>query len=418
MYYVKYTFSILVMFINGQVPYSNNRKQKVDVHVIINSIERGIVMNSGDIITFDAKKNFTYIKPLGDGGTGDTHLFRDETTDMLFAIKKYVPKDARFIDDHYKRFVDEIKILFNISHPNIVRIYNYYLYLTVKTGFLQMEYVDGKSIDEFEPYPWDDKDWNNIFSEVISAFEYLEQNHILHRDIRPANIMIDKNNNVKIIDFGFGKQLDGAKQEVNSILLNWPATEMPDEVQLNQEYDEQTEIYFVGTLFRHLLKDSMDDFRSQHILEKMTKINPAQRYSSFTEIVNDISAGVMGEIDFSDKEKEVYRSFAVALAYHINHYTEKYSPINNMPITLSKLAELIRHSSLEEYIQDNSQLIGCFINGGYSYNDRQEIKVQTVINFYGLVTSLSSAKQKMLFDNIYNRLSTIKVQTEDDELPF
>ena len=39
-----------------------------------------------------------------------------------------MPKDARFVDEHYSRFVDEIKILLNISHPNIVRIYNYYLY--------------------------------------------------------------------------------------------------------------------------------------------------------------------------------------------------------------------------------------------------------------------------------------------------
>jgi serine/threonine-protein kinase len=89
-------------------------------------------MNNGEVIKFNATKNFTYIKPLGNGGTGDTHLFRDETTDMLFAIKKYAPKGARFIDDYYKRFVDEIKILFNISHPNIVRIYNYYLYPTKK----------------------------------------------------------------------------------------------------------------------------------------------------------------------------------------------------------------------------------------------------------------------------------------------
>lgn len=375
-------------------------------------------MKSGDVITFDAKKNFTYIKPLGNGGTGDTHLFKDETTDIEFAIKKYVPKDARFIDDHYKRFVDEIKILFNISHPNIVRIYNYYLYPTAKTGFLQMEYIDGKSIDEFSPFPWDDKYWNEIFSETISAFEYLEQNHILHRDIRPANILIDKNNNVKIIDFGFGKQLGGAKKEENSILLNWPATELPDEVQLNQEYDERTEIYFVGTLFRHLLKDDMEEFRFPHILEKMAKINPTQRYSSFTEIVNDISAGVLGEINFTEKEKEDYRCFARDLTNHINHYVEKYSPINDMSVTLSKMAELIRNSSLEEYIQDNSQLIGCFINGSYNYNGKKDIEVNTVIDFYGLVTSLSPAKKKILFDNIYNRLSTIKIHVEDDELPF
>ncbi len=91
-------------------------------------------MNSDDIITFDVKKNFKYVKPLGDGGTGETYLFKDETTDMLFAIKKYITKDSRFIDEYYKRFVDEIKILFNISHPNIVRVYNYYLYPVSKTG--------------------------------------------------------------------------------------------------------------------------------------------------------------------------------------------------------------------------------------------------------------------------------------------
>lgn len=374
-------------------------------------------MNNGDVIVFNSKKNFTYVKPLGGGGTGDTHLFLDETTGIQFAIKKYVPKDPRFIDDHYKRFVDEIIILFNISHPNIVRIYNYYLFPEAKTGYLQMEYVDGVSIDKFEPDGWG-KDWNDIFSETIAAFEYLEQHGILHRDIRPANILIDRDENVKIIDFGFGKQLEGTKKDENSILLNWPATEMPDEVQLNQEYDERTEIYFVGVLFKHLLEEYLADFRFQHILEKMTKVNPSQRYTSFSEIVNDISAGVISEINFSDSQKEVYRSFANVLSSHINHYTEKYSPINNVAATLSKLAEIIRCSSLEYYIQDNSKLINCFINGGYNYSMRKDIEVQTVVDFYGLITSLSLSKQKILFDNIYGRLSTITVQIETENLPF
>lgn len=62
---------------------------------------------------------------------------------MLFAFKKYVPKDFNYIDELYKRFVDEIKILFTISHPNIVRVYNYYLYPEIKHGYLQMEYIEG-----------------------------------------------------------------------------------------------------------------------------------------------------------------------------------------------------------------------------------------------------------------------------------
>lgn len=375
-------------------------------------------MNTGDIITFDVKKNFTFVKVLGEGGTGDTHLFKDETTDMMFAIKKYVPKDQRFIDDHYNRFVDEIKILFNISHPNIVRIYNYYLYPQAKTGFLQMEYVDGISIDQYKPMPWSKKGWENIFTEVIDAFKYLEINHILHRDIRPANILIDKEDNVKIIDFGFGKQLDGSRADGNSILLNWPATEMPNEVQLNQEYDERTEIYFVGTLFRHLLNENIKTFRFQHIIEKMVKINPEQRYESFSDVQADISAGVISEIDFTYQQKGFYRSFADALSSHISCFQSKYTPLNDMAHSLSNLAELIRNSSLEEYIQNNSQLIDCFVNGRYRYKPNKDIRVQTIIDFYGLVTGLPQTKRKILFDNIYNRLATIPVEIVTDDLPF
>ena len=78
-------------------------------------------MNNGDVIVFNSKKNFTYVKPLGGGGTGDTHLFLDETTGIQFAIKKYVPKDPRFIDDHYKRFVDEIIIHPRSTFPSTMR---------------------------------------------------------------------------------------------------------------------------------------------------------------------------------------------------------------------------------------------------------------------------------------------------------
>ena len=50
------------------------------------------MLKEGEEIVFDRKKTFKYIKGLGSGGTGDTYLFKDEMTDMLFAIKKYAPK--------------------------------------------------------------------------------------------------------------------------------------------------------------------------------------------------------------------------------------------------------------------------------------------------------------------------------------
>lgn len=82
------------------------------------------MVQPGTIVEFDMIKKFTHIEPLDRGGTGDAHLFKDETTDILFAFKKYSPKDVSFIDEYYRRFVDEIKTLFNVHHSNIVRVYN------------------------------------------------------------------------------------------------------------------------------------------------------------------------------------------------------------------------------------------------------------------------------------------------------
>lgn len=374
-------------------------------------------MKSGDVVTFETNKNFTYIKPLGDGGTGETYLFKDETTDIKFAVKKYVPKDKKYIDENYKRFVDEIKILFNIAHPNVVRIYNYYLYPNNKTGYLQMEYVEGKSIVEFEEFPWG-KTWNDIFSEVIAAFEYLEENSILHRDVRPANILIDKNDNVKIIDFGFGKQISTEEEKENSILLNWPATEMPEEVVANYEYNTGTEIYFVGNLFRQILRGKDCDFRFHHIIEKMVKIKQDERYRSFFDIRKDMTSGVLSEIDFEEREKEIYLKFADELTSHIRNYIDKYVPNDDNALVLTRLSETIRNSSLEVILQNNAQLIDCFVNCRYKFDPRKNIAVETLVDFYRLLESSDKSKQQIVLSNIFTRLASIPIHTADDDLPF
>lgn len=373
-------------------------------------------MVPGNIVEFDVKKQFKHLHSLGAGGTGDTHLFEDMTTDMLFAFKKYAPKGSNDVDDNYKRFIDEIKILLKLSHPNIVRVYNYYLYPEFKAGYLQMEYIQGVPIDKYVLNPWS-KSWDDIFSETISAFRYLEENRVLHRDIRPENILIDHNENVKIIDFGFGKRLNVDELEGKSVVLNWPVTEYPDEVMKDKTYNHQTEIYFVGKLFEHILGDELSSYKIGHIIEKMIKLRPNDRYMDFGTILNEINSGALGEIDFSKAEKSMYQTFADALVSHINNYSDRYLPIDDIGDILSRLEDLIKSSSLETFIQNNATLIKCFIKGGFSYKKKQDIEVTVVQKFYQLMTSLPSGKQKIVMANIAIRLSEIKVAFDDD-LPF
>jgi len=378
-------------------------------------------IEEGKILKFEAMKSFKYIKELGSGGTGSTHLFKDETTDMLFAIKKYepVPQNIDFKEELYNRFVDEIKILFKISHPNIVRIYDYYLYPNQKVGYLQMEYVNGTAINKYDPLPWD-RSWEEIFIETIKTFKYLEENNILHRDIRPENLLLDEKCNLKVIDFGFGKIMNDCNLEEkpkNSVLLNWPVTEMPEEIQKAQDYDNKTEIYFVGKLFSHIFKDKNIDFKYKAIIEKMIQYTYEQRYNSFNDIYIDISKGIFSEIDFSDYEKEVYRDFAYALYSHIIIFNYSCELKEDIEQIINQLGNVIKENSLELYIQSNSKLINCFVSSPYRYNTSKDIEVNVVKKFYEFFIELPYEKQKNVLDNIHNRLNTIKIEINDD-LPF
>jgi hypothetical protein len=144
------------------------------------------------------------------------------------------------------------------------------------------------------------------------------------------------------------------------------------------------------------------------------------RYKSFNEVKKAISDGVLSEVNFNSDQKQVYINFANELIKHINKYIDKYNPVDDLNYTLNELAQVIHDSALEEFIQNNTKLIRCFINSGYNYNSTNDIKVETVVDFYRLLNSLSPRKQKIVLDNIYTRLSIIEVEIsyDDGDIPF
>lgn len=376
-------------------------------------------LNKGNEIEFNNSKFFHYLKELGQGGTGEIHLFLDKTTDMKFAIKKYSPYNEHYREEFYKRFVNEIKILFKISHPNIVRIYNYYLYPKYFVGYLQMEYIEGMTIDKYNPSFWE-KQWEEIFSEVISAFCYLESKKILHRDIRASNIMITEEQEVKIIDFGFGKNFENLQEEKNSILLNWPVTELPEEIKINKEYNQQSEIYFLGKLFYSLLKNKneLKNFKYKFILEKMCQIELENRYSSFKEIEGEIAKGLFLENKFSEEQRHIYQIFANNLEEKIISYQEEPIFQNDSKELINSLNNILQNNSLEQNIQNNVDLIKTFIKSSYTYDKRKSIPVDIVKEFYLFFFNLSYLKQQVVLNNLYSRLSTIEIILKNDEFPF
>lgn len=99
---------------------------------------------NGEMIQFLKQRDYEMINNnLGSGSFGQTVLLKDPFIDELFVAKKYEPYYDEDKKEFFDSFLQEIKIMYKLNHKNIVRIYNYYPYENVYTGYIIMEYIEG-----------------------------------------------------------------------------------------------------------------------------------------------------------------------------------------------------------------------------------------------------------------------------------
>lgn len=372
----------------------------------------------GKIIQFIRSKDFKYIENIGQGGTGKTVLLEDEIINERFVCKKYSPYYPEHQKLFFNNFKDEIKLLHLLNHQNIVRVFNYYLYPDDFTGYILMEFIKGKNITAFlkgNPDKLDD-----IFKQTIDGFLHLESCNILHRDIRPDNILISSEGIVKIIDFGFSKKIDFEKDFEKSISLNWRYT--PPNDFKEKIYDYKTELYFIGKLFEEIIiENDFQNFIYKDLLKKMIDIDYNNRISSFFELNRKMISETTSEINFTEDEKKIYQNFA-------NDVENLYSSIDidaeymtDIPNIIRQIQDVYKDSILEEYIQNQIKLARCFIKGNFKYWKNREIKVETIYNFISFLNSSSKERQKIILNNLWQRLDNIlryNLEEEEDNLPF
>ncbi len=365
-------------------------------------------IQKGEAINFIRQKDYEFIKELGQGGCGKTVLLRDPIIDEEFVCKKYSPYYEELMDELFPNFIREIKILHKLYHRNIVRVFNYHLYQEQKTGFILMERIRG---DDVEDYIKENPDSiNDLFVQAIDAFSYLEKNGILHRDIRPQNILVSNNGVLKVIDFGFGKIANRKQDFDKSISINWWC-EPPDDFE-QESYSHCTEIYFLGKLFEKVIQDhNIDSFKHLTILRGMNKLDPADRVESFSEIQNNLLSNSFDEVDFTHSELIAYREFSNLMYYHIAKTNPDTKYRDEVLDALSMLESAYRSFMLEEEVPNASVVINCFILGDYSYRPKG-MDVGKVKAFIDVLKSVTSEKQRIILANLHTKFDSIERDTK------
>lgn len=344
------------------------------------------------------KKNYILERELGHGACGRTVLLFDKAIDERFACKKYDPSNIEYKEELFSNFMREIKILYKLNHPNIVRVFSYDLYPDKYVGYILMEYVNGTDISSFLRTNPDDI--NNIFQQTIEGFAHLEENEILHRDIRPMNLMVTNSGSVKIIDFGFGKNTKNESDFGKSISLNWwcePPKDFEDGL-----YNFATEIYFVGKLYEKIISDNhIKNFKYEPLLKKMCYSNSSNRISFFSDAKKEMLADQFTEMDFSSDELYAYREFSDSL-FSITSKIEKDAKFKNAEDIQRTLETYYKKNMLENTLPKNSELINCFISGTFYYNTNTTFYVHTLKSFLDVFRN-SSAEKKLLSLVTYNQ---------------
>ncbi|PCJ57151.1 MAG: hypothetical protein COA79_16625 [Planctomycetota bacterium] len=220
---------------------------------------------------------YRILSKIGDGGLGTVYKAKQLSMNRNVAMKVLHPKWLS--DDEFKqRFLLEARLVGKMSHPNLLQIYDVnqvgqYLYFT-------MEYIDGVSVEDIV-----DTEGAippliviNIAIQVIEALDYILQFDVVHRDVKPGNILLAKEGIAKLGDFGFLKSKYDESIQTEGQVLGTPDYIAPEQA-MGHDIDFKADLYSLGVTMYHMLvgelpySGSVSTIIRKHIDEKPEMID-------------------------------------------------------------------------------------------------------------------------------------------------
>lgn len=277
------------------------------------------------------------IRKIGEGGMGEVFLVKDTSLEREVALKILHSFEER--EEIKDRLIQEARILARLEHPSIVPIHDVGM-LQDGRLFYVMKYVEGTRLDHYvsttQRFITEQVRKHNytpaliLFQKIVQAIDFAHSHGILHRDLKPENIIVGKHGEVMVLDWGIAKQLHAPEPYLSSSLfqdagsgtqhgeiLGTPHTMSPEQAAGNSgELDERTDVYSLGIILYFLLTGTLpsEEKRSKiyskplaAIVQKATKHNPVDRYSSASELLQDIEWFMLDEAVIAYQERPYER---------------------------------------------------------------------------------------------------------------
>ena len=245
---------------------------------------------------------YTFVKELGRGGMGTVYLAEDRELNRLVAIK--VLNTPEVSEDLRNRMVREAQIIARLEHPGIVPVHDVG---TLPDGriFYAMKFVRGSRLDEYAAQNVSIRDRLRKFQAVCDAVAFAHAHGVIHRDLKPQNIMIGSFGEVLVLDWGVAKILtekpstDYTDESVKSVdgfntsagtVIGTRDYMSPEQArgEINQ-LDQRADVYSLGAVLHFLLKDQPKAGKAAKAICSKARAHAREdRYASASELSADI----------------------------------------------------------------------------------------------------------------------------------
>jgi serine/threonine-protein kinase len=214
----------------------------------------GKLMIGDDLEIKPTVGRYEIIEELGQGAMGVVYKAKDPKINRLLAIKtiRFSDEfDAKAVQEIKDRFLREAEIAGQLSHPSIVSIYD--LGEDFELTYMAMEFLNGEALQKYcrkgSLLPM--RKVLYITAETALALDYAHAQGVIHRDIKPGNVMLLKSGKIKVTDFGIAKAMSSS-QTKSGIILGTPNYMSPEQIN-GHELDGRSDIFSLGVVFFELL---------------------------------------------------------------------------------------------------------------------------------------------------------------------
>lgn len=253
------------------------------------------------------------------------YFFKDYCVRDAYSFRVKVHSDTgKLLFDKFKeKLIKEAKILSEVHHPYIVNVLE--VFEENNTAYIVMEYIAGNSLKDklAKEGMLPEAEVLRYIHQIGEALQFVHQKNILHLDIKPSNILIDKDNNARLIDFGVSKRYDVGEQETSTTMLTlskgFASIEQYDNEGI-QSFSPCPDIYSLGATMYNLLTGKIPtesilratrplarprelnpaiSEQTEQVILKAMEIIPANRYQSVEEMMNTLGGSDYKKLDVS-----------------------------------------------------------------------------------------------------------------------